>query len=670
MLLNSVYLGNSFNLAKKRTMKYNHLSKWLVVALMFSTNWVWAQVTSNNQNDFNEFTYRQSSAYRTASGKPGPDYWQNSADYTIAVTLNDEAHTIAGKVDITYTNNSPEDLEFIWLHLEQNRFEPDSRGTLTTPIQGNRYSGDVDGGYAINNVVAKINKRGSSLSSRHIITDTRMQVFFNEPIPASGGVATVSMNFEFKIPVKGMDRMGRLAVDDGTIYALAQWYPKVAVFDDVEGWNIEPYLGAGEFYLEYGDFDYKVTVPYDHIVVGSGALQNPKEVLNDVLLDRMEQAANSDETVYLVKPEEVLKPELTRPKQEGTLTWHFKIENARDIAFASSRAFIWDAARINLPEGKPAMAQSVYPSESDGSAAWSRSTEYSKASIEHYAEKWYNYPYPVAVNVAADINGMEYPGLNFCSYKSKEGSLWGVTDHEFGHNWFPMIVGTNERRYAWMDEGFNSFINHYSSLAFNDGEYGSSLQQTRRNNNWFNNPDREGIDTYPDVANTSNLGMIAYRKPAIGLLLLREYILGEERFDNAFKAYINAWAYKHPRPLDFFNIIENVGGENLSWFWKSWFYGTDNIDLAIESVVPYGDNRVVILANKGGVPMPVKLKITYADGTSETIMLPVEIWQRGDRWNYLHRSNKPLIGVEIDPDKILPDINIANDKWPSEIYKE
>lgn len=649
-------------------MKYNHLSKWLVVALMFSTNWLWAQVTSNNQNDFNEFTYRQSSAYRAASGKPGPDYWQNSADYTIAVTLNDDAHTIAGNVEIAYTNNSPEDLEFIWLHLEQNRFRPDSRGTLTTPIQGNRYSGDTDGGYAINNVVAKVTKRGSSPSSKHIITDTRMQVFFNEPVPANGGEATISMNFEFKIPVKGMDRMGRLAVADGTIYALAQWYPKVAVFDDVEGWNIEPYLGAGEFYLEYGDFDYKVTVPYDHIVVGSGALQNPKEVLNDVLLDRMEKAANSDETVYLVRPEEVLKPELTRPKQEGTLTWHFKIENARDIAFASSRAFIWDAARINLPEGKAAMAQSVYPSESDGSAAWSRSTEYSKASIEHYAEKWYNYPYPAAVNVAADINGMEYPGLNFCSYKSREGSLWGVTDHEFGHNWFPMIVGTNERRYAWMDEGFNSFINHYSSLAFNDGEYGSSLQQTRKYVNWFNNPDREGIDTYPDVANTSNLGMIAYMKPAIGLLLLREYILGEERFDNAFKAYIDAWAYKHPRPRDFFNIIENVAGENLSWFWKSWFYGTENIDLAIDNVVPYGDNRVVILSNKGGVPMPVKLKLTYADGSSETKMLPVEIWQRGDKWNYLHRTDKLLVGVEIDPEKILPDVNIANDKWPAEIY--
>lgn len=413
--------GDSFNLAKKRTMKYNHLSKWLIVALMFSANWVSAQVTENNQSDFNEFTYRQGSAYRAASGKPGPEYWQNKADYKIAVTLNEEEHIIAGKVDITYTNNSPESLPFVWLHLEQNRFKADSRGTLTTPIQGNRYSGDVDGGFAINNVEAKLSKRGSSVSSKHIISDTRMQVFFDEPIPAKGGQATISMNFEFKIPVKGMDRMGRLDVADGTIYALAQWYPKVAVFDDVEGWNIEPYLGAGEFYLEYGDFDYQVTVPYDHIVVGSGALQNPKEVLSKTVLDRLEKAENSDETVLLIKPDEVTKPELTRPKQEGTLTWRFKIENARDVAFASSSAFIWDAARINLPEGKKAIAQSAYPNESDGQDAWSRSTEYSKASIEHYSNKWYPYPYPSAVNVAADINGMEYPGLNFVAIKARKG---------------------------------------------------------------------------------------------------------------------------------------------------------------------------------------------------------------------------------------------------------
>jgi hypothetical protein len=553
--------------------------------------------------------------------------------------------------------------------LEQNRFKPDSRGTLTTPIRGNRYNGDTDGGFEISQLTAKVGSKGS-VSSKNLITDTRMQVWFAEPVPAKGGKATISMNFSFKVPQEGMDRMGRLKVEDGWIYAFAQWYPKVAVFDDIEGWNVEPYLGAGEFYLEYGNFDYKVTVPYDHIVVGSGKLMNPKEVLSKELQNRYDQAMQSDETVYLVSPAEIKNTTLTRPKQEGTLTWHFQIENARDVAFATSRAFIWDAAKINLANGKATLAQSAYPKESDGVDAWTRSTEYTKASIEYYSETWFEFPYATATNVAAAVGGMEYPGLNFCSYNSKGADLWGVTDHEFGHNWFPMIVGTNERRYAWMDEGFNTFINHYSSNAFNDGEFPSYLNETRRYVNYFISENREGINTYPDVANTDNLGMIAYNKPAMGLLMLREYIIGAERFDYAFKSYIKTWAYKHPQPADFFNHMENVAGENLSWFWQGWFYGTGNIDLGINGVFPYAGNYLVSLANKGEIPMPVLIEITFEDGTTERQMLPVEIWQRGDTWNHLIKTTKTVTSVVIDPDKILPDINLGNDNWPQVIYKD
>ena len=633
------------------------------------SNVIAQQGLENNQADFGEFMNRKGTYTRTASGKPSENYWQNAANYQIEVTLNEEEHVLAGKVTIDYINNSPEELDFVWLQLEQNRFTEDSRGTLTTPIQGNRYNGDTDGGYEISAVQAKVGKKGN-VSSKYLISDTRMQVWFDEPIPAKGGTATISMNFSFKVPQKGMDRMGRLQVEDGWIYAFAQWYPKVAVFDDIEGWNVEPYLGAGEFYLEYGDFDYKVTVPYDHIVVGSGKLMNPKEVLSSELMDRYEKAQNSDETVYLVSPEEIQNTELTRPKQEGMITWHFQIQNSRDIAFATSKTFIWDAAKINLPSGKTILAQSVYPKESDGEEAWSRSTEYSKASIEHYSEMWYEFPYDAATNVAADIGGMEYPGLNFCRYTSKGEGLWGVTDHEFGHNWFPMIVGNNERRYAWMDEGFNTFINHYSTLAFNDGEYPSTLNQTRRYNNYFLNENREGIDTYPDVANTSNLGMVAYMKPAIGLIMLREYVLGAERFDNAFRSYIETWAYKHPQPTDFFNHMENVAGENLSWFWQGWFYGNGNIDLGLNAVVPYAGNYVAVINNKGDIPMPVLLEIEFEDGSKERQMLPVEIWQRGDTWNHLIKTTKKVKSVVIDPDKVLPDINLGNDSWPQPIYED
>lgn len=642
----------------------------LLLGLTCSLSGFAQEVKDNRDGAFTEFGYRQGTAYRTASGKPGPMYWQNSADYAIDVTLDDVEHILKGKITITYQNNSPEALDFVWLYLEQNRFMADSRGTLTTPVQGNRYNGDVDGGYKIANLKAQVVGKNRPISGEHFISDTRMQVSFAEPIPANGGKATVSMDFEYKIPEKGMDRMGRLKVKDGTIYAMAQWYPKVAVFDDVTGWNTDPYLGAGEFYLGYGDFEYKVTVPYSHIVVASGELVNAGQVLSKEVQNRMTQAANSDERVYLVKPEEIGKYEITRPKQDGTLTWHFKMKNTRDVAFSSSKAFIWDAARINLPSGKKAMAQSVYPSESDGQEAWGRSTEYGKASVEHYSQMWYEYPYPVAVNVAADINGMEYPGLNFCHFRSKGSGLWGVTDHEFGHNWFPMIVGTNERRHAWMDEGFNTFINYYSYLAFNNGEYTNNLIQTRRHVGWLTNKDREPIATHPDRTLSNNLGMVAYMKPALGLMMLREYILGPETFDKAFRSYIKTWAYKHPQPTDFFNHMENVSGENLDWFWKGWFYSNGNIDLAINGVYPYGANFIVSLSNLGEIPMPVLLEITYEDGQKERKMLPVEIWFKGNQWNHLIKADKKVVAVEIDPDKVITDINAGNDKWPSGVYKD
>ncbi len=621
-----------------------------------------------NDEIFGEFMERTSNEYRTASGKPGPKYWQNESDYKIEVQLDTATHTFSGHVEIKYINNSPESLEFVWLHMEQNRFTPDSRGTLTTPVQGNRYSGNVDGGFKIRNVVARSGRNAET--REYIVEDTRMQIFFDEPIPAFGGSATISMDFSFKVPVSGMDRMGRLKVEDGYIYAIAQWYPKVAVFDDIEGWNIRPYLGAGEFYLGYGDFDYKITVPYDHIVVGSGELVNRDEVLSSTLQDRWDEAMESDETVFLITEDEIKNYSLTRPKASGTITWHYRMENTRDVAFATSNSFIWDAAKMNLVDGRTGLAQSVYPRESAGQDGWGRSTEYTKAAIEFYDETYYPYPYPTAINVACHVGGMEYPGVSFCRYTAKNAGLWGVTNHEFGHNWFPMIVGTNERKHVWLDEGLNTFINHYATKSFNNGEYPATLDQTRRYISWLTSENREAITTYPDVTNLRNLGMTGYRKPGIGLILLREYIIGPERFDRAFKAYINRWAYKHPQPRDFFNTIENVTGEDLNWFWKGWFYGTGNIDLSISGTRRVQNGYLVQLQNNGEIPMPVLMKINYDDQTSEEVKLPVEIWQRGSQWTYLHATNKDIDSIIIDPNKILPDINGSNDVWPADYYEK
>ncbi len=617
------------------------------------------EVITDNQHLFDNFSYRQGNVYRTASGKPGPEYWQNSADYNLEATLDDKNHTVSGNVTIHYTNNSPETLDFIWLYLEQDRFTENSRGTLTTPVQGNRYSGDTEGGFELTNVSAKT-KTGTS--SKYLITDTRMQLWLDKPLPAKGGTVDIKMNFKFKVPVEGMDRMGRLDVKGGTIYAIAQWYPRVAVFDDVVGWNTDPYLGAGEFYCEYGNYDVKITAPANHTVVCSGQLENPNEVLTKSQQDRLAEAAKSDKTVYIISPDEVGKP-VAAVKQNGTLTWHFKMENTRDVAWAASAAFIWDAARMNLGGGKTGLAQSVYPKESDGKTAWSRSTEFTKASIEFYSKTYFAFPYPNAINVAASVGGMEYPGVSFCHYQSNGADMWDVTDHEFGHNWFPMIVGSNERRYPWMDEGFNTFINHYSTKNFNNGEFVTNQDNPRSLVQYLTYENREGIDTYPDVANARNLAYTGYYKPAIGLYLLREYILGTERFDNAFKSYIYTWAYKHPQPNDFFNHIENVAGEDLSWFWKGWFYGNGNIDLGITSVETYQGGFLITVENDGQIPMPVQLQVIYTDNTTDNINLPVEIWQRGNSWEHLLKTTKQVQRVVLDPNKMVPDVNPLNDTW-------
>ncbi|MFP9115727.1 M1 family metallopeptidase [Flavobacterium sp. RHBU_3] len=616
-----------------------------------------------NQEKFDDIMYRRGNTYRAASGIPGPEYWQNHADYVIEAELDDVSNTLKGKLTMTYHNNSPQDLYYIWMYAEQNRFTENSRGTLTTPVAGNRYSGDTDGGLNITNLTAKT--KGFT-GTKFLVSDTRMQVFFDKPIKANGGKATVSMDFEFKIPEEGMDRMGRLNTQGGTTYSMAQWYPRVAVYDDVVGWNTEPYLGAGEFYVEYGNFDYKVTVPYNHIVAGSGSLVNAGEVLTKQEQQRLEQAKNSDKTVYIISPEEAGNTTVTRPVQSGKVTWHFKMENTRDVAFTTAKNFIWDAARINLPSGKPAMAQSVYTKEVDGNDAWGRSTEYVKGSIEHYSKTYFEYPYPNAINVASNVGGMEYPGMSFCGAQSTRGDLWEVTDHEFGHNWFPMIVGSNERRYAWMDEGFNTFINYYSAGAFNNNEYPSNIAKSRQHVYWLKSRKRESIATYPDIARSMNLGYTAYYKPATGLIMLREYILGHERFDYAFRNYIKNWAYKHPQPSDFFNAMDNAAGENLNWFWRGWFMSNANIDLGISAVAEEKDGYLITFTNKGDMPAPVVYKITYDDNTTEVRTLPVEIWQRGNQWDHFLKTTKKIKMLDIDPGRYVPDINISDNTWIKE----
>ncbi|MVM39580.1 M1 family peptidase [Spirosoma sp. HMF3257] len=606
--------------------------------------------------------------YRTGSGAPGPNYWQNRSDYQINVTLDDQKNTITGEVTITYKNNSPESLAYLWLQLDQNAFSDTSRAAKTTPVSGGRFGNlGFAGGLTISSVTVDQGK-GKFIAIPYEISDTRMQVRLTEPVKPKGDVVKVKVAYSFKIPEYGSDRMGQLQRKDGIIYEIAQWYPRMCVYDDIEGWNVLPYLGAGEFYLDYGDYEYSITAPWNHIVVGSGELLNPTDVLTAEQIKRLDQARKSDQTVIIRGKDEVTNPD-TRPKKSGTLTWKFRCLNTRDVAWASSRGFVWDAAKMNLPSGKPALAQSVYPAESATNDSWNRSTEYVKGCVEFYSKYLYEFSYPVATNVAGIVGGMEYPGIIFCDHKDKKDALWGVTDHEFGHNWFPMIVGNNERKFPWMDEGFNTFINTLSTANFNKGEYNRERGTMHDLAPALFYP-AEPIMTIPDVQQARALGILAYYKPGMGLKLLRDVILGPDRFDFAFRNYVSRWAFKHPTPYDFFRSIEDGAGEDLGWFWRGFFYETWKLDQGVKEV-KYVDGAadkgsLISIENLEKMAMPVTIEVTETNGKKGRVNLPIEVWQRGGSWTFKYNSTSPLKSVVLDPDEKLPDVNEKNNVWRAE----
>ncbi len=618
----------------------------------------------------NSFYPSGGTEYRSGNGEPGPLYWQNRADYSIKAQLNEDSNRVRGSMVLTYTNNSPHALPFIWFQLDQNLFNPDSRGFARTPATGRSRYGDSKsnfvGGYRIWNVkvVSGRDGKATETSVEPIVTDTRMQVRLPADVKAKGDVVRISLEYEYTVPPYGADRTGILKTDKGNIYAIAQWYPRVCVFDDLNGWNIQPYLGPSEFYLEYGDFDVSITAPASHIVVASGELLNPADVLTPQQLNRYREAQQSEKTVAIRSKDEVGAAS-SRPARQN-LTWRYRIQNARDFAWASSKAFVWDAARINLPSGKKAMAQSAYPPEVSSADAWGRSTEYTKASIE-INSKWYEYPYPAAVNVASNVGGMEYPGIVFCGSNAKSASLWGVTDHELGHTWFPMIVGSNERKYGWMDEGFNTFINQIASEAFNNGEYNQGDMDAHAMVPFVFGPQSESVWKTPDHLKEMNIGVALYFKPAIALSILRDQVVGRERFDYAFKKYIRDWAYKHPSPWDFFRSMENGTGEDLGWFWKGMILENYRLDQAV-SKVEYVSGKpeqgaLVTIDNLERMAMPVVIEYETVGGTKGRKTLPVEVWQNTDSWKFRLDTREELKRVTIDPDRKFPDAVSENNKW-------
>ena len=534
---------------------------------------------------------------RTGAGGPGSGYWQQKADYVITLRLDDNTQRIYGEETVTYTNNSPEVLEYLWLQLDQNQKSKDSdsykisTGTMNSQMSLRELKAlepDFDGGFKLEQVKTI---EGTPLS--HVVVKTMMRIDPPQPLK-TGDTFSFKIkwwyNINDRIKLGGRSGYEYFPEDNNYLYAIAQFFPRMCVYDDIEGWQNKQFLGKGEFTLPFGDYEVSITVPADHIVAATGLLQNPKEVLSKNQLDRIEKAQNEfSNPVFIVTPEEALLSE--KKKATNEKTWKFKAQNVRDFAFATSRKFIWDAMGVKMSNGQVVMAMSAYPKE--GNPLWEQySTKVTAHTLKWYSHYTFDYPYPLAWSVHTNNIGMEYPMVSFNGGRpEKDGTytqrvkygMIGVIIHEVGHNFFPMIVNSDERQWTWMDEGLNSFVQYLTE------------QQWERNY-----PHRRGpsnlITDYmkldkkllePVMSNSesvSNLGANAYSKPATALNILRETILGRTLFDYAFKVYANRWKFKHPAPADFFRTMEDASGVDLDWFWNGWFYTTDHVDIAIENV--------------------------------------------------------------------------------------
>jgi hypothetical protein len=596
--------------------------------------------------------------YRDASGSPGPSYWQQRADYSIRATLDTAAQRVTGDVVVTYTNNSPDTMRFVWMQADQNIYRQSSEGNALYSADTRTAAGSFDGGYTFTEVAVN----GTPVTPH--VDDTMMRLDLPSSLPPHGGKITITIKYAFKVPEHGSDRMGR----DGPLYEIAQWYPRMAVYDDVRGWNVDQYLGQGEFYLEYGDIDYAVTVPAGYTVAGSGVLENPADVLTATERQRLAKAITTKDVVQIITPTEAA-PKVTA----GTKTWRFRARNVRDVAWAGAPDFRWDATSVH------GILCQAYYEEPKAGAEWEQAAENTQWTIGTYSELLYPFPYPQATAVAGSVGGMEYPMFVMDGYTNAElpGDVFRTNDHEHGHEWFPMIVGSNERRYAWMDEGINTYINAFSQ----ERRYGSDPTQWPRGmsnffaflGDWYA-ANKAGIDNplmnRPDhFADQDVLGVEGYQKPGAVLLALRDHVVGAESMDRAMREYVHRWAFKHPTPGDFFRTVENVAGKDLSWFWRSFFYTTDVLDIGIDSVntKPADDGRLIAsvqLQRHTSVVFPVELRLALADGSTKDITLPVDIWSRGMTFTAEIPVSAEVKGARLWPDRSsIPDMNPKNDTW-------
>lgn len=705
--------------------------------------------------------------YRSASGAPGPDYYQQRADYKMEIELDDKNAKLHGEETITYYNNSPDDLEFLWVQLDQNVRAKDSKSPLrngngvnfayTAGNFAKTYLAEpFDGGFNIEFVK---DANGKPLS--YTINQTMMRLNIPKPLK-SGEQISFSIKWWYNINdhVNGRGRSGYeyFPKDGNRAYVIAQFFPRMAVYSDVEGWQNHQFWGSGEFALPFGDYDVSITVPADHVLDATGVLQNRDEVFSKEMMKRYKLAKKSyDKPVIIVTQEEAEAAE--KGFSEKKKTWEFKATNVRDYGFATSRKFVWDMQAVKIGS-KDVMAVSMYPKE--GNPLWEeQSTKAVVQTLKTYSKHTFDYPYHKAISVHAKNQGMEYPMICWNYGRPNEDGTYSdrvkygmisVIIHEVGHNYFPMIVNSDERQWGWMDEGLDTFMQYLTEQEFGENYPDviapNSAYPSRRGAPSKIVPYMSGDQSHiaPIMSNPENvyqLGPNAYGKPATALNILRETVMGKELFDHAFKTYAQRWMFKHPTPEDFFRTMEDASAVDLDWYWRGWFYTTDYVDIGVQGVKKYyvsskptkemekymADRNLteadlpplVYLAEEdsedfspelegktpsdtsqnlkefmmdnmteaeraqvkepkyfyeitfdkpGGIPMPLIVEYTYADGTKENITYPAEIWRKNDEQvRRVLSSQKELVGIVVDPKQETADIDTGNNSWPKKEEK-
>jgi hypothetical protein len=596
---------------------------------------------------FRALTLPAPNQYRTGSGRPGTGYWQQRADYRIVASLDTASRVLRGRETVHYTNNSPDALPYVWMFVEQNICD---RHGITEQLDqpplvflGSTFDFSCKG-FNGGLVLERISVQGRGL--RPQVYGTTMRVDLPQPLP-TGRSIDLAVSWHFIVPDYGAGRMAR----DGSLYEIAQWYPRLAVYDDVRGWNHDPYIGAGEFYLEYGSFDVSLTVPASFLIAATGTLRNPEVVLTPAQRNRLAIARTSTQPVAIVTQEEAGDAARSRPSRSGEITWRFTADSVRDFAFATGPMVRWDASSYN-----GILIQTLYRPQA---IRWTEANRMAREAIKYFSEHWYRYPYPQATTVEGPIEGMEYPMLTFVPNSSSREELQWVLSHEFGHEWFPMVVGSNERLYPWMDEGFNTFIDLGGAAHYFAGTaYGDSIEVHPLHLYAGHAIPGKEQPLIVRPVESRDLFWTGYQKPALMLQTLRYEVLGKDRFDRAFREYIKAWAYKHPTPADFFRIMRDASGVDLDWFWRDWIYTTARLDQAVDSI----GTEKVYLSNRGTMTLPLEMDLVYDNDSTQRVQLPVEMWNLGPHFAYRIRGGQPVKRVVVDPRQALPDVDRGNNQ--------